>query len=257
MNNAAAELIPIESPGQLVEFGGFQSPEQFMKRAQEVATEFQKHARRLQLYKRIGESEHLLLEGWQMLGAMYRVTASITCTNHVQYGDAQGWEATAEAIFVPTGMKISSADAMCMDDEDKWGMVSKYEYIDNKKTKVGDVAKPMQQLRSMAQTRAESKVLSNLLKWVARMAGFSATPAEEMAGEDRRSPKAPQQSTTAGNRITEQQKKRLWAIGMDRGLDKERIIAIIKHFGFESSEAITRDKYDVIVAELEKPEGSE
>src|SRR6516165_10480265 len=60
---AMNELIPSE--GQ-IEFGSFRSPEQHLKEAQAVAAAFAKEARRLQLYKRIGESDHLLVEGWQL-----------------------------------------------------------------------------------------------------------------------------------------------------------------------------------------------
>jgi hypothetical protein len=242
------ELIPSE--GQ-IEFGSFRSPEQHLKEAQAVAVAFAKEARRLELYKRIGESDHLLVEGWQMLAAMYHVTASIQSTRYIEIGDAHGWEATAEAIFVPTGMKISSADGMCLDDEDRWGMVSKYEWIDGKKKKVGDVAKPLQQLRSMAQTRAQSKVLANLLKWVARLAGFASTPGEEMGDESFRPP-APKQ--TEGNTITEAQAKRLFAIAKNSGKSDEQVKAIIVFFGFAHTKEITRDKYDAICSELMKAE---
>jgi hypothetical protein len=243
------ELIPSE--GQ-IEFGSFRSPEQHLKEAQAVAVAFAKEARRLELYKHIGESDHLLVEGWQLLASLYHVTASIQSTRYIEIGDAHGWEATAEAIFVPNGMKISSADAMVLDDEDRWGMVSKYEWQNGKKVKVGDVAKPLQQLRSMAQTRAQSKVLSNLLKFVARMAGFAATPGEEMGDESFTPPTAKQ---TEGNTITDAQAKRLFAIAKSNGKTEEQIKAILQHFGFASSREITRgDKYDAICAELNKGE---
>ena len=242
------ELIPSE--GQ-IEFGSFRSPEQHLKEAQAVAAAFAKEARRLQLYKRIGDSDHLLVEGWQLLASLYHVTASIQSTRYIEIGDAHGWEATAEAIFVPTGMKISSADGMVLDDEDRWGMVSKYEWIDGKKKKVGDVAKPLQQLRSMAQTRAQSKVLSNLLKFVARMAGFAATPGEEMSDESF-TPPAPKH--TEGNTITEAQAKRLFAMAKQTGKTDEQIKAVIQSFGYERTAEIRQDRYQEICAELLKGE---
>jgi hypothetical protein len=141
---------------------------------------------------------------------------------------------------------------MCLDDEDRWGMVSRYEWQNGKKVKVGDVAKPLQQLRSMAQTRAQSKVLSNLLKWVARLAGFAATPGEEMSDESF-TPPAPKQ--TEGNTITEAQAKRLFAIAKNSGKSDEEIKAVLQHFGFGHSREIVRDKYDSICSELMKSEG--
>jgi hypothetical protein len=244
------ELIPSE--GGRIEFGSFRSPEQHIKEARAVAEAFRKEARRLQLFKRIGESDHLLVEGWQLLASLYHVTASIQSTRYIEIGDAHGWEATAEAIFVPTGQKISSADGMVLDDEDKWGMVSKYEWVDNKKKKVGDVAKPLQQLRSMAQTRAQSKVLSNLLKFVARMAGFATAPAEEMSEESFSPP--PTAKQTEGNVISDAQAKRLFAIAKSAGKTDEQVKAVIRFFGFEHTNEITRDKYEAICAELMKSE---
>ena len=57
---------------------------------------------------------------------------------------------------------------MCMDDESKWS------------------DKPLFQLRSMAQTRAQAKALRNVLAWVVVMAGYAPTPAEEMDGQNSR-----------------------------------------------------------------------
>jgi hypothetical protein len=193
----------------------------------------------------------LLVEGWQLLASLYHVTASIQSTRYIEIGDAHGWEATAEAIFVPTGMKISSADGMVLNDEDKWGLVAKYEWIDGKKKKVGNVAKPSQQLRSMAQTRAQSKVLSNLLKFVARMAGFAATPGEEMSDESFTPPTAKQ---TEGNTISDAQAKRLFAMAKSNGKTDEQIKAVIQSFGYERTAEIRQDRYQEICAELLKGE---
>ena len=51
-----------------------------------------------------------------------------------------------------------------------------------KKVAVGSTPTPLFQLRSMAQTRACGKALSNLFKWVVVLAGYKPTPAEEMIG---------------------------------------------------------------------------
>src|SRR5262249_527648 len=48
------------------------------------------------------------------------------------------------------------------------------------KIQVGEEAVPMFQLASMAQTRANAKVLRNVLSWVAVLAGYKPTPAEEI-----------------------------------------------------------------------------
>jgi hypothetical protein len=255
------ELTVIPQSSTQIEFGSFRSPDQALKEAEMVAAAFKRRANAMNLYQPIGESKHLKIEGWQMLASMYRVTASVGETRYLEIGDARGWEATAHAIYVPTGQKISSADAMCMDDEDKWGMVSKYEYVNGQKTKTGDVHKPLQQLRSMAQTRACSKVLSNLLKWVAVMSGFAPTPAEEMTGSDDTSdqPRAASggggepQRTNGGPVITEPQGKRLFALTKASGKTKDEVTALLAHFGFASDRDVTKAKYDAVCTAVQDP----
>jgi hypothetical protein len=140
-------------------------------------------------------------------------------------------------------------------------MRPKYEWKNNEKILVGHVPTPLQQLRSMAQTRACSKVLSNLLKWVARMGGFAGTPAEEMTGNEfdadgnQAPPRQPQQRQ-AGNggtgRISEKQASRIWALAHSANKSKDEVIALLKHFGFDTAKDVTSDKYEALCAELLK-----
>ena len=125
--------------------------------------------------------QYLEFEDWQTLGRFYGVTARVRETRPLTMGSAQGFEATAEAVRAD-GMVISAADAMCMNDEDKWGMRAKYEWKDGGRVQIGEVQAPFYQLRSMAQTRACAKALRNVLAWVVVLAGYKPTPAEEMAG---------------------------------------------------------------------------
>jgi uncharacterized repeat protein (TIGR04076 family) len=60
------------------------------------------------------------------------------------------------------GQVVSYAEAACMRDEPNWAK------------------KPRFQVRSMAQTRASSKALANVFRWVMVLAGLEGTPAEEM-----------------------------------------------------------------------------
>ena len=76
-------------------------------------------------------------------------------------GEEMGYLAIAHAID-RTGRIISGAEATCMCGELDWQ------------------GKPSFQLRSMAQTRACSKVLSNTFRHVIVFAGLCPTPAEEM-----------------------------------------------------------------------------
>jgi hypothetical protein len=121
---------------------------------------------------------YLQFEDWQTLGRFYGVTAIVRNTKYVEFGEGddriKGFEAVAEALLVGTNQVISSAEAMCLNDEKNW------------------MIKPMFQLKSMAQTRACAKALRNVLAWVVVLAGYSPTPAEEMTGEEQEYVKAPQ-----------------------------------------------------------------
>src|SRR5579863_7610684 len=108
----------------------------------------------------------LQFEDWQTLGRFYGVTVAARATTYLEQGRVRGYECHAEAIRAD-GQVISAAQAMCMDDEPKWK------------------DKPLFQLRSMAQTRAQAKALRNVLAWVVVMAGYAPTPAEEMDGNTR------------------------------------------------------------------------
>ena len=116
---------------------------------------------------------YLEFEDWQTCAKFYGVTAKVEKTAFVQYGNVSGFEATAVAID-RNGMEISRAESLCLNDEANWGMVPQYEWKDEldehgkkiwiapkdgkkgyykgQRVQVGEVAKPLFQLKSMAQT---------------------------------------------------------------------------------------------------------
>ena len=70
----------------------------------------------------------MAFEDWQTVGRFYGIAPRIVITRPLTIGEVSGWEATAEAVHVPTGRVVASADAMCMDDEEKWRARPKYEW---------------------------------------------------------------------------------------------------------------------------------
>jgi len=123
----------------------------------------------------INGETYLEFEDWATVARFYGTTVGIVSTTFVQFGDVQGFEARAEARLVATGEIISTAESMCLSDENMWK------------------DRPLFQLRSMAQTRAQSKVLRNVFSWVVVLAGYKPTPAEEMQGVPGKPPIAPPQ----------------------------------------------------------------
>lgn len=229
---------------------------------------------------------YLSHEDWGTVSRFYGTVPKLREDRFCQYGDAFGFEATVDLVEATTGRVISSATAMCLNDETNWGDRTKYKFEDvlgkdgkkiwdenkkrykSKRVEDGTVPTPLFQLRSMATTRASAKVQRLVYSWVLVLAGvrISPTPAEEMGyGEvtetEKREPvqqpkKAEGQSALV---ITDGQRKRLFAIGYAVGkklkLDSEeasaRILAICKSIGFDDPANITRDKYDGIIGMVE------
>jgi len=163
----------------------------------------------------INNEQYLEFEDWQTLGRFYGLTVRVDSTDPVNFDGIKGWQARASVIN-RNGEVVSSADAMCLSDEEKWSTRSKYEYqyiwkngkattenppsdqitwIPNPKksgkmmpkkerVKTKDEPVPFFQLRSMAQTRASAKAFRNVLAWVVVLAGYKPTPAEEMPSPD-------------------------------------------------------------------------
>lgn len=215
---------------------------------------------------------------WQLAGHFYQVTAKIVADQFVTFGEASGWEATAVATD-RTGREIGRAISMCLNDEDNWKARPKYEWVylcqngtrsvedpgkdaivweDNPKKpgskrprkeriQTGLEAVPLFQLRSMAQTRAHSKALSQVLKFVPVLAGYQPTPAEELPVERVERQPVPAPAGTPGSTITEAQRKRLFAIATEIGWSTSELKVFLESLGYRSTNDIPRLDYDRVV----------
>jgi len=142
-------------------------PQRAIIRYTEIAQAVGSLIEKQNLYVAIGGRKHVRIEGWQALGAPMGIFAEVESSKRIQDGDRWGYEAAACAHRI-SGETISAADAECWSDEQNWR------------------GKPDFQIRSMAQTRACAKALRLALGFVMAMAGYEATPAEEMVPESRR-----------------------------------------------------------------------
>ena len=128
--------------------------------------------------------QYLEFEDLQLLGQFYGYTVKTGESVPVEVDGVKGVKAHADLIDIKTGMYLGGAEAYCMRDEEHWNTRPKYEWQgegDNRKrVKVSDEIVPWFQLASMAQTRAGAKAFRNRLAWVVVLAGYRATPAEEM-----------------------------------------------------------------------------
>lgn len=130
------------------------------------------------LTNKIGNREYVRVEGWTLLGSLLGVAAVETFTRPVpeewrEMGleRPEGWESRYEARR-GSGEIVGAANGRCMRDEGQPGRNGKKKWQD-----ADDYA-----IASMAQTRATSKSLRTALGFIVSLAGFNATPAEEMDG---------------------------------------------------------------------------
>jgi len=102
---------------------------------------------------------------WQTLGMFYGITAKVKAVRPISFDLDEDTKVTgfeADAVALRGGEEIGGVTAMCLSDEPNWR------------------SKPLFQLSSMAQTRASAKALRSVLGGVVVLAGYEATPAEEM-----------------------------------------------------------------------------
>jgi hypothetical protein len=252
------KLTPVD--GNLSAIG---NPQQMMKRVQQVAELLKDVVVKQELSQKMGAQEHLLVEAWQFCGYLLGVSAKITAVRAVvdELTGAAGFEADADAILMSTGTVVSSGQAMCLNNEDNWSFRPKYEYVNGERKHTGDVRVPSFQIKSMAQTRAIAKALSNGLRFVVSLAGYSGTPAEDMTGDehDQRQPserkngKEPERKSASDNNlITEPQRSRLFAIAKSSGCPMNTVAQIITKAGFDIAANITKAKYDSVVKAVQE-----
>jgi hypothetical protein len=132
-----------------------------IEEAARVADVLKDLLRKQSLTKRIQGREHVLVEGWTTLGSMLGVVPIVEWARQTD----DGWEARVVAKTLD-GRVVGAAEASCTRSEQTWK--SRDDYA----------------LRSMAQTRATSKALRGPLGFIVTLAGYEATPSEEMPSED-------------------------------------------------------------------------
>jgi hypothetical protein len=220
------ELAKYESP-TMMELA--RDPEEVLKEARKAAEALTKIVQQKPDKVIINDEQYLELVDWQLLGRFYGLRAKIKETKPVEFGSVRGWEARA-VLVDRAGREVSAAEAMCLNDEEKWSTKPKYEFHyvlkDGKRqkedpprnmivwennpkspgkkrpkkerVKVGDEPVPFFQLRSMAQTRALAKVYRNDLSWVVVLAGYKPVTAEEMSGPEDQMTGGPDDRQTGG-----------------------------------------------------------
>lgn len=154
-------VVPAHTEQSLVALGTLQAntPTALITGATAIADQLADVIRKKQLSNRIGGKEYVRVEGWTTLGALLGV---IPREDDVKELDDGGYLATVSLVRISDGAVVSRASAECGMDEDTWA------------------GRPRYARRSMAVTRATGKAARLAFSWIMALAGFEATPAEEM-----------------------------------------------------------------------------
>lgn len=155
---SSAEVVHV--PAGPVSLFRTDDPAEVLKRAKATADALAPVIRGAGMVVNVSGKDYLTVEAWQTLGQQVGVTGVIVATRKLSEPD-EGWEARCEARTLD-GRVIGAADSMCLRSEDRWEDGQEFE------------------LRSMAQTRAMSRALASVLRFIPTLAGMGGTPAEEM-----------------------------------------------------------------------------
>ena len=175
-----AELAPTASGPAPTTLFRTDDPSEVLSRATEAANALSGAIKEKGLAVKVQGKDHITVEGWQTLGAMLGITAVCVWSRPVE----KGWEARVEARTLD-GRVVGAAEAECLRAESRWSRADDYA------------------IRSMAQTRATSKALGSVLRFVVTLAGYSGTPAEEMPADH---PQAQPEGPPFGPKVSEEQR---------------------------------------------------
>lgn len=114
------------------------------------------------LYTNIKGRNYAHVEGWQFAGGLLGLFPRVREVTNLSSGAEFKWMATVDIINPKTSQVVSTGYAVCSSKEGTKKNFDEYAVL------------------SMAQTRAIGKAYRNLIGWVMKLAGYEATPSEEM-----------------------------------------------------------------------------
>jgi len=200
-NNA---LVPLE-----------RKPAEIIREGTEIAQALAGVIQDRKLYKVIQDRKYVMVEGWTTLGGIIGVLPREVEVKRLEDG---GYEAMVELVRARDGMVVGRASALCGMDEKTWA------------------SRPEYARRSMAVTRATGKAYRLGYSWIIKLAGYEATPAEEMPVEGEFH-EVPKQKATSSD---------FWAAVAKAGIDRPTANTILKECGGNFDKA-----HDVV--ELQTP----
>jgi len=138
---------------------------------------------------RRGAPHHILVEAWQILGEIVEVHPVVVAVNPIE----GGYEAQVDLID-KEGQCVGRGFSLCTNKEKMWSKRDEFA------------------IHAMAQTRATGRAFRNRFGQIAKLAGYSATPYEEMAGLNKDEDEDTKQEIKTINDLTKLQKSKLRSI---------------------------------------------
>lgn len=155
-----SELVATTSQAPAAQnFLGASTPQGLVNHAGEIAKPLCDVIQKQKLFSTISGRQYVRVEGWQTLGNMLGILPREREVKELADGS---YEAFVDLVNVATGHTVAGGSAICGTDEKRWAAADKYAR------------------RSMAITRATGKAYRLAFGWIMTMAGYEATPAEEM-----------------------------------------------------------------------------
>jgi hypothetical protein len=133
-----------------------------------MASVLREHIVKNNLSVKIIGKDYAMVEGWQFAGGLTGLFPVIIDTIELSKGNEIKWKSICHIIRIKDDKQVARGDALCSNKESKKASFDEYAIL------------------SMAQTRSIGKAYRNLLGWVMKLAGYEATPAEEIKSEQPR-----------------------------------------------------------------------
>ena len=159
-------LVPIVEVAPRVELGVIRAdgPKELVKVATEAADALASVIAAKKLFSTINGRQYVRVEGWTTLATMMGCLPREVSVSRTEQGT---YTATVELVRMSDGAVLTRASAECGMDEKTWASRADYAR------------------RSMAVTRATSKACRIAFSWVMVLAGYEATPQEEIPESER------------------------------------------------------------------------
>lgn len=136
--------------------------------AQIIANRLDDIIKQKKLFTKIGPKNHINIEAWCACAGMCGLSPRTEWSRRItdQSGTVVGYESRVEVVRISTNEVVGAAEAECWLDE-KTG--SRVRWNDRFAAK------------GMSQTRATSRAIAQILRWIPVLAGYEGTPAEELS----------------------------------------------------------------------------